>query len=94
MNLCRSCRRAFASVGAFNAHRRGRHAYLAEAARPDGRRCLTLDELADAGLELDTRGRWRLAADATRAQSRFAPDSATAVVAPGVHGNAPQQQLT
>jgi hypothetical protein len=34
--------------------------------RRHGRRCLEDDELAEAGMERDSRGRWRLAGDAER----------------------------
>jgi hypothetical protein len=64
-NLCRSCGRDFASLEAFDKHRVGTHGYtheegLAHGAQ-DGRRCLTHFELPGAGLELDRRGRWRMA---------------------------------
>lgn len=91
MNLCRACGLDFASVGAFDTHRRGRHAYLADTSRPDGRRCLTLDELASAGLELDQSGRWHLAEDANRARDRYAPTARMPVLVPGVHGDAPER---
>lgn len=84
MNLCGACGLDFASLGAFDAHRRGRHAYLADASRPDGRSCLTLDELAEAGLELDPRDRWRLAADARRALARYGATAETPEIASGV----------
>lgn len=55
---CTGCGLLFASTDAFDAHRVGDHAYLASAERPDGRRCLTEDELAEAGLRLSAAGRW------------------------------------
>jgi hypothetical protein len=62
LNVCSSCRLDFASVAAFDAHRRGRHAYLWAPDQPNGRRCLTVDELVDRGWRQDTRGRWVTAA--------------------------------
>ena len=70
MNLCTTCDTDFASVNAFDKHRIGKHAYLyAEGVamtppRYDGRHCLDADEMVDAGIEIDGRGRWRIAADA------------------------------
>jgi hypothetical protein len=58
VNLCSSCGLDFASVAAFDAHRRGTHAHLGTPDRPDGRRCLTADELVDRGWERDRHGRW------------------------------------
>jgi hypothetical protein len=66
MNLCPSCGTDFASVAAFDRHRVGRHEYTySEGAhkdppREDGRRCLDADEILEAGMELDGRGRWRI----------------------------------
>ena len=54
-------RSIFASVTAFDRHRVGRHEHVWSAEREDGRRCLDEDELRDAGMELDPRGRWRVA---------------------------------
>lgn len=65
MNLCSPCGRDFASVGAFDRHRVGRHAYSftqglqLEPPREDGRRCLDLEEMSARGFERDRRGRWR-----------------------------------
>ena len=61
MNLCRSCTTDFASVAAFDKHRVGVYAYPWSPDREDGRRCLIGDELTEAGMELDPRGRWRVA---------------------------------
>ena len=67
MNLCGACGLDFGSVGAFDAHRVGVHAYtFAQGAamdppRYDGRRCLSEHELADA---LDEKGRPRFARNA------------------------------
>ena len=51
----------FASVTAFDKHRLGTYAYPWGPDREDGRRCLIGDELTEAGMELDPRGRWRIA---------------------------------
>jgi hypothetical protein len=62
MNVCRSCGDTdFASVTAFDKHRLGTYAYPWGPDREDGRRCLIGDELTEAGMELDPRGRWRIA---------------------------------
>lgn len=64
MNLCRTCGHDFASVRAFDAHRVGRHEYTqAEGLelrppRKEGRRCLSPDEMQDAGWARDRWGRW------------------------------------
>lgn len=73
LNGCSDCRRDFASVSAFDRHHVGSHEYTytqglrLDPPAEDGRRCL-LDEaeLLEAGMELDPRGRWRIAADAER----------------------------
>jgi hypothetical protein len=71
MNLCRACSTDFASVAAFDRHRVGTYAYAWSPEREDGRRCLIGDELLEAGLELDPKGRWRTAlTDAERERPR------------------------
>ncbi len=64
-NLCRSCGLDFASVEAFDKHRRGTHEYTHQegvaVGKTDGRLCLTHTEIPAAGMELDPRGRWRIA---------------------------------
>lgn len=63
-NLCSPCGLEFASQEAFDAHRVGRHAYLhheglrMDPARPDGRRCLSEQELRDRGWQPNRYGRW------------------------------------
>ena len=65
MTLCTACGEDFGSVGAFDAHRVGKHAYDfaegldMEPPREDGRRCLDAGELVAAGWHKDKRGRWR-----------------------------------
>jgi hypothetical protein len=63
-NYCASCGQDFASVRAFDRHRTGSHEH--------GRRCLEADEMRAAGLELDSRGRWQLLAEAEATRERFA----------------------
>jgi hypothetical protein len=62
MNLCTACGEAFGSVELFDRHRVGRHAYtFAEGlkfGREDGRRCLDIAEMEEAGWRLSGRGRW------------------------------------
>jgi hypothetical protein len=78
MNLCRGCGVDFASVAAFDRHRAGSYMYtFAEGlelvpSRDDGRRCLDVDEMTDAGMAPDARGRWTIAADVERARRGFA----------------------
>lgn len=59
MNLCTVCGEDFGSVGAFEAHRVGAHMYTFSAEHPDGRRCLTTEELLRNGWRRDGSGRWR-----------------------------------
>ena len=60
MNLCRSCNQDFGSVRAFDAHRLGRHGYLYSKEQPDGRRCLTIEEMPVKGFVRNAAGRWSL----------------------------------
>jgi hypothetical protein len=60
LNLCRPCGLDFASVAAFDRHRVGDHE-LDHPEHENGRRCLTVDEMPTKGMELDPRGRWRIA---------------------------------
>lgn len=77
MNLCTACREDFSSVAAFDRHRVGRHAYdFAEGLElgfEDGRRCRDEDEMREAGMELDRRGRWCITRDVERAQKLRIP---------------------
>ena len=59
MNLCRACGEDFGSVGAFEAHRVGKHAYLWSPEHEDGRRCLDKEELTELGWHRDDHDRWR-----------------------------------
>ena len=64
MNVCSPCGQDFSSVEAFDRHRVGEHAYsldeglLLDSPREDGRRCLSLEEMATTGWAVDARGRW------------------------------------
>lgn len=71
MNLCRGRSTDFASVSAFDRHRAGRNEYLWSVEREDGRRCMDETEMLDVGMEVDGRGRWRIAGDAERIAGRF-----------------------
>lgn len=67
MNLCTSCGADFSSVSAFDRHRIGSNQYdfreglEMDPPRLDGRRCMDEAEMLAGGLELDRRGRWRIA---------------------------------
>jgi hypothetical protein len=61
VNYCRACSTDFASLAAFDKHRVGVHEYVWSTDREDGRRCLRGDGLLEVGMELDVRGRWRIA---------------------------------
>lgn len=70
MNQCFSCGEDFGSVSAFDAHRIGLHDYLYSAEHPNGRRCLTIEEMAaDEGFAQNARGAWSLTRDLERARS-------------------------
>jgi hypothetical protein len=65
MNICSTCGLNFVSVPSFDDHRVGTHDYTyAEGIRQDppvedGRRCLDLDEMEQAGWHQDRYGRWK-----------------------------------
>lgn len=62
MNLCRSCGEDFGSVSAFDAHRIGKHDYLYSDEHPDGRRCLSVEEMESSErFTRNGRDRWSLA---------------------------------
>jgi hypothetical protein len=77
MNFCRGCGEDFASVAAFDRHRVGVHAYtfaqglLVNPTVEDGRTCMDEEELYVVGMELDSRGRWCITADAERIREAF-----------------------
>jgi hypothetical protein len=65
LNGCSGCREDFASVSAFDRHRVGTF-------EPNDRRCMDDREMLAAGMEVDERGRWRIAltdADRERLQA-------------------------
>jgi hypothetical protein len=78
LNLCRSCGCDFASVSAFDRHRAGSYEYtfsegfLLDPPQEDGRRCLDADEMFEASMAPDVRGRWTIVADVERARRGFA----------------------
>jgi hypothetical protein len=47
VNLCTSCGKDFGGVVAFDAHGVGKHAYDYSPQHPDGRRCLTQNEMRE-----------------------------------------------
>jgi hypothetical protein len=85
VNLCRACGQVFGSVGLFDRHRVGRHAYLfaegLEIGREDGRRCLDVEEMGEAGWRLSGRGRWIDPARDPRGRLRETPERREAVSA-------------
>ena len=53
---CSECSRDFASLGAYDGHKTGKHSHEFSLARPDGRHCI--DVSAESVWLLDDRGRW------------------------------------
>jgi hypothetical protein len=85
MNLCRSCGEDFGSVRAFDTHRLGRHEYLYSDDQPDGRRCLSIEELSVKGFVKNSADRWslrdtleaaRVVRESEAARSRGIPEAA------------------
>lgn len=60
MNLCTVCGEDFGGVQAFDAHRVGSHDYCFDLSHPDGRRCLTVQEMLRRGFLRNSRDRWSL----------------------------------
>jgi hypothetical protein len=58
MTRCSACGVEFGGTTAFDHHRIGNHAYVASSDRPDGRRCLSTDEMQERGYHLNKRGTW------------------------------------
>jgi hypothetical protein len=58
MTLCSSCGKRFGGVVAFDAHRVGKHAYTYSPEHPDGRRCLSANEMREHQFKLNKRGAW------------------------------------
>jgi hypothetical protein len=57
--LCTTCKEDFGGVTAFDLHRVGKHEYLFSEEHPDGRRCLSSEEMLEKKMKLDKYGRWR-----------------------------------
>ena len=57
-NWCTTCEKDFGSVRAFDRHRVGKYQYSAE--HPDGRRCLSTNEMSQDEFVLNSRGVWSL----------------------------------
>jgi hypothetical protein len=73
LNLCSACRADFTSVRLFDRHRVGAHAYDHSPDRPDGRRCLTVEEMLANGWDRDANGRWVDPARIADARARLQP---------------------
>lgn len=58
LNFCRTCGHDFGGVTAFDLHRVGKHQYLHDDEHPDGRRCLTEQEMLAIGMYVNGQGRW------------------------------------
>lgn len=72
MNECRSCGEVFSSVTNFDRHRVGVHDYDYSTEKPDGRRCLDVDEIQALGLVLNEKARWSDPAASQRMREVFA----------------------
>jgi hypothetical protein len=70
MNVCGACGLDFASLESFDAHRFGKHSHDYSPEHPDGRRCLTMTEIAW-HFSQDARGRWILTERMGRARKAF-----------------------
>jgi hypothetical protein len=84
MNLCRACKQDFNSVVLFDRHRVGKHAYTysegiaMDPMREDGRRCLSVGEMAELGWRTNDRGRWIDPAEVARARKSLHRSAETA----------------
>jgi hypothetical protein len=58
-NQCSACGEDFAAVSAFERHRVGKHDRDFSPEYPEGRRCLSLEELIERGFNLNQHGRWQ-----------------------------------
>jgi hypothetical protein len=58
MTRCSACGAEFGGTTAFDLHRVGSHQYEWSSDRPDGRRCLSADEMLERGLHINKRGTW------------------------------------
>jgi hypothetical protein len=82
--------------GSFDRHRTGVHAYTflegldLDPPREDGRRCLDPDDMREAGMELDARGRWCIVAEAERVRRAFEKRSSMPSLSFGECAGAPE----
>ena len=58
LNLCTVCGNDFGGERTFEMHKVGKHDYLYDKEHPDGRRCLTDEEMLGRGMYLNKLGRW------------------------------------
>lgn len=58
LNLCTSCGQDFGGERAFDLHRVGDHDHLFSPDHPEGRRCLTEQEMIERGMYRGRYGRW------------------------------------
>lgn len=70
VNYCTACDEDFGSVSAFDAHRVGGHEFSFSSEHPNGRRCLSIEELHQRAWSRDGRGRWRRPSDGAPWASR------------------------
>src|SRR4249919_3618494 len=56
LTFCRTCQSDFGGIAAFDRHRVGKHAYLYSQEQPDGRRCLSEQEMQAKGMYLNRQG--------------------------------------
>jgi hypothetical protein len=77
MNVCGACSRDFSSVKMFDFHRVGRHEHLFSESHPEGRRCLSVDEMTSRGWVSNSGGRWSDPALSASVRSHFASASVT-----------------
>jgi hypothetical protein len=60
VTLCAACGEDFGGVRAFDAHRVGSHEHSFSREHPNGRRCLTVEEMVERGFQRNSAGRWSL----------------------------------
>jgi hypothetical protein len=58
LNYCTTCGEDFGGIVAFDLHRVGEHEHLFSAEHPEGRRCLSSQEMVACGMWRGARGRW------------------------------------
>lgn len=73
-NYCTTCNKDFGSVRAFDRHRVGKYQYPYSAEHPDGRRCLSTDEMSRDEFVLNSRDLWTLESSLRSAQ-KFAENT-------------------